>query len=137
MSVTLVPSVSGGLPALRYGDTVPAPSDVSVESAVTARPDDLARYAVTFGSFRLLAGQHLLLESGQPVRLGSRALDILIALIERRGETVTNEELMNNRVRSTSNRGAPPRWRGGALLQLRRSGDPTLRKLWAVRRGFP
>jgi len=61
---------------------------------VTVRPDDLARYAVAFGSFRLLAGQHLLLESGQPVRLGSRALDILIALIERHGETVTNEELI-------------------------------------------
>jgi DNA-binding winged helix-turn-helix (wHTH) protein len=35
-----------------------------------------------FGSFRLVPGQRVLLEDGKPLRLGSRALDILITLVE-------------------------------------------------------
>jgi DNA-binding winged helix-turn-helix (wHTH) protein len=49
---------------------------------------------ISFGSFRLLPSQHLLLEGDKPVALGSRAMDILIALVERPGELVTKEELM-------------------------------------------
>ena len=50
--------------------------------------------SIWFGAFCLLPGQRLLLEADQPVPLGSRALDILIALIERHGELVTRKELM-------------------------------------------
>ena len=50
--------------------------------------------AILFGPFCLLPTQRLLLEADQPVRLGSRALDILIALIERHGELVTKKEIM-------------------------------------------
>ena len=50
---------------------------------------------VSFGPFRLLAAQFLLLEGDKPVPLGSRALEILIALLERPGELVTKEELMD------------------------------------------
>jgi DNA-binding winged helix-turn-helix (wHTH) protein len=50
--------------------------------------------AISFGPFRLLAEQRLLLEGDKPVRLGSRAFDILAALIERAGEVVGKEELM-------------------------------------------
>jgi Transcriptional regulatory protein, C terminal len=35
-----------------------------------------------------------LLEGGQPVRLGSRAFDILLALLGRPGEVISKEELM-------------------------------------------
>jgi DNA-binding winged helix-turn-helix (wHTH) protein len=42
--------------------------------------------AATFGPFRLLPEQLLLLEGEAPVRLGSRALEILTALVERAGE---------------------------------------------------
>jgi predicted ATPase/DNA-binding winged helix-turn-helix (wHTH) protein len=49
---------------------------------------------VSFGPFRLDPLQRLLLEGDKPVRLGSRALDILIALTERPGELVGKEELM-------------------------------------------
>jgi DNA-binding winged helix-turn-helix (wHTH) protein len=59
------------------------------QSFPTAEP------AITFGPFRLLPAQRLLLETGKAVRLGSRALDILIALIERAGQVVRKEELMN------------------------------------------
>jgi DNA-binding winged helix-turn-helix (wHTH) protein len=50
--------------------------------------------AISFGSFRLLPSQRLLLEGGQPVRLGSRAFDILAALVERAGRVVPREELI-------------------------------------------
>ena len=49
---------------------------------------------VSFGSFRLLRTQFLLLEGDKPVPLGSRALEILIALLERRGELVSKRDLM-------------------------------------------
>src|SRR5258705_13601422 len=50
--------------------------------------------AVAFGPFRLLSPQRLLLEGGKPVRLGSRAFEILAALVERAGEVVSKEELI-------------------------------------------
>src|SRR4051812_33798063 len=49
--------------------------------------------AISFGPFRLLAARGLLLEGDKPVRLGSRAFDILAALVERAGEVVGKEEL--------------------------------------------
>ena len=48
----------------------------------------------SFGSFRLLPTQRLLLSGDEPVRVGSRALDILIVLVERAGELVSKDELM-------------------------------------------
>jgi predicted ATPase/DNA-binding winged helix-turn-helix (wHTH) protein len=64
-------------------------------SAVT-EPQALASggTAFGFGPFRLLSAQRLLLEGDKPVRLGSRAFDILIALVERAGEVVGKEELI-------------------------------------------
>ena len=49
---------------------------------------------VLFGPFRLLPTQFLLLEGDKPVHLGSRALEILIVLLERRGQLVSKQELM-------------------------------------------
>jgi DNA-binding winged helix-turn-helix (wHTH) protein len=49
---------------------------------------------VSFGPFRLFPKQFLLLEGGKPVPLGSRALNILIILLERPGELVSKEELL-------------------------------------------
>lgn len=50
--------------------------------------------AILFGPFCLLPEQRLLLQADKPVSLGSRALDILIALVERRGDLVSKGELM-------------------------------------------
>ena len=50
--------------------------------------------AISFGPYRLLAAQRLLLEGGKPVRLGGRAFDILTALVERAGEIVGKDELI-------------------------------------------
>jgi DNA-binding winged helix-turn-helix (wHTH) protein len=49
---------------------------------------------VSFGPFRLLPTQFLLLESDKPVPLGSRALEILIVLLERPGELISKQELI-------------------------------------------
>jgi predicted ATPase/DNA-binding winged helix-turn-helix (wHTH) protein len=63
-------------------------------STDVARIDHSNAITICFGSFRLLPAQRLLLEGDQPLRLGSRALEILIALVERSGELVGKEELM-------------------------------------------
>ena len=47
-----------------------------------------------FGRFRFDVAQRQLSREGVPVRLGSRALDILWALVSARGDVVTKEELM-------------------------------------------
>jgi predicted ATPase len=47
-----------------------------------------------FGSFRLIPAQRVLLGDGKPLRLGSRALDILIALVEGAGETIHKDRLI-------------------------------------------
>jgi DNA-binding winged helix-turn-helix (wHTH) protein len=56
--------------------------------------DRAAPTEVSFGPFRLLPTQFLLLEDRKPVPLGSRALEILIALLERPGELISKQELM-------------------------------------------
>ena len=50
---------------------------------------------VRFGPFTLITSERLLLCEGEPVRIGSRALDILIALVTRAGEVITKEELIS------------------------------------------
>ncbi len=52
------------------------------------------RPTIAFGPFRLLPSQHLLLEGDEQVALGSRAFDILVALVERAGQVVGKEDLI-------------------------------------------
>jgi len=47
-----------------------------------------------FGPFRVSPRTRLLLKGDKPVQLGSRALDILLALLEHPGELVSNETLV-------------------------------------------
>jgi predicted ATPase/DNA-binding winged helix-turn-helix (wHTH) protein len=49
---------------------------------------------VVFGPFQLIESERLLLREGQPVGIGSRALDILVVLVRKAGEVVTRRELM-------------------------------------------
>jgi hypothetical protein len=50
---------------------------------------------LSFGPFSLCAAERLLKKADKPIALGGRALDILIALVERAGEVVTNKELIS------------------------------------------
>jgi predicted ATPase/DNA-binding winged helix-turn-helix (wHTH) protein len=61
---------------------------------VADRAVSASEHAISFGPFRLIPKQRLLLEGDKQVRLGSRALDILIALLERPGEVVGKDELV-------------------------------------------
>src|SRR6185503_14190988 len=54
-----------------------------------------AATAILFGPFRLLPAQRLLLEGNEPVRIGSRALEVLIVLVEQHGELVSKKVLMS------------------------------------------
>ncbi len=49
----------------------------------------------TFGRFTVLADERQLLVDGMPARLGGRAFDVLLALIQRRDRVVTKEELLD------------------------------------------
>jgi len=62
--------------------------------AKRTEPADAAPTEVSFGPFRLLPRQFLLLEGDKPVALGGRALEILTVLLERPGELVSKQELM-------------------------------------------
>ncbi|MER8826433.1 transcriptional regulator [Mesorhizobium sp. M0938] len=53
----------------------------------------VADSAFAFGSFLLYPERHLLLKNDEPVTIGSRALEILIALTEHAGELATKDEL--------------------------------------------
>lgn len=61
---------------------------------------DVEIYA--FGTFQLIPGQCLLLGDGGPLRLGSRALDILTVLIESAGETISNSQIISRVWQTTS-----------------------------------
>ena len=49
---------------------------------------------IAFGRFLLFPHRRELLADGQPVRLGGRAFDVLMALIEARGAVVSKNLLM-------------------------------------------
>jgi len=68
----------------------PSSSEVEVVDLAAASGER----AFSFGPFHLLPDRRLLLEGDKLVRLGSRALDILIALVEHPGELVGKDELI-------------------------------------------
>jgi DNA-binding winged helix-turn-helix (wHTH) protein len=49
---------------------------------------------ITFGPFRLYPQQRLLFRADAPLRLGSRARELLLILVERAGEVVKKSELV-------------------------------------------
>ena len=56
----------------------------------------MASDEVRFGPFRLDISQRLLWRDGDPVRIGSRATDILCTLVAANGKVVTKSELMSS-----------------------------------------
>lgn len=49
---------------------------------------------LAFGPFQLYAGQKLLLNQGEPVRLGGRAIDLLLALVRQPGQLLSHRDLV-------------------------------------------
>ena len=54
----------------------------------------VSEQAFAFGPFQLVPSRRLLLMEGKPVALGSRALDILIVLVGRAGEVLSNDHVI-------------------------------------------
>lgn len=50
---------------------------------------------LAFGPYRLMPLQRIILRDSKPLQLGSRAREILVALVERAGEVVEKRELLN------------------------------------------
>src|SRR5258708_39051434 len=55
------------------------------------QPEDV----LSFGPFNLFAAERLLKKANEPIALGGRAIDILIALVEQAGEVVPQRELIS------------------------------------------
>lgn len=55
-----------------------------------------------FGDYLFVPGRQLLLKSGQVVRVGCRALDLLAAFVQRPGEVLTKRELLEEAWPSTT-----------------------------------
>ena len=83
-------------PELDVGRAVQRPDAARPLFEKRTEPAGATPTEVSFGSFRLLRTQFLLLEGDEPVPLGSRALEILIALLERHGELVSKQDLIAN-----------------------------------------
>ena len=57
------------------------------------QPSSFAAY--TFGRFVLRPRERLLLADGVPIELGSRAVDVLLVLVEADGRLLTKEALLD------------------------------------------
>src|SRR5271170_4901024 len=76
----------------RFEDLIADPLSEDNAAAVGDHASFVAA-AFTFGDFQLQPRDRVLLEDDNPVRLGGRALDVLILLVERAGEVVSKEEI--------------------------------------------
>ncbi len=71
----------------RHRDNSPIPEDRLSRAA--------AEPALEFGRFSVLLRQRQLVADGVPIELGTRALDLLLVLLEADGSLVTKDELMS------------------------------------------
>jgi DNA-binding winged helix-turn-helix (wHTH) protein len=70
----------------RFSNVLQLPCHIGVKSAAQA--------SLGFGRFRVLLRQRQLLADELPVELGTRAFDLLLALLESDGSLVTKEQLL-------------------------------------------
>jgi len=88
------------------GEAVPSPLTETRGNRPPIRRDDAPRAkqssgpfgdaaTVEFGRFRVLLRQRVLLSETVPIALGTRAFDLLLALLEADGALVTKEELLS------------------------------------------
>jgi DNA-binding winged helix-turn-helix (wHTH) protein len=89
-------SVDAGFGVSRGRDTTTSGGAEIVipDSAVKHRPNAALGYC-SFGPFRFFLLQRVLVRAGTPLRIGSRAREILLALVERAGEVVSKRELIS------------------------------------------
>ena len=64
---------------------------------MSERNESMREQAVAFGPYLLFRSRKILLENNRSVPVGNRALDILIALVDRAGEVVSKNDLMKSK----------------------------------------
>jgi predicted ATPase/DNA-binding winged helix-turn-helix (wHTH) protein len=64
-----------------------------IRTGMSVQPDSAVGERITFGEFELAPVARALWRRGEQIRLGSRALDILIALASRPGQIVSKDDL--------------------------------------------
>src|SRR5687768_12511788 len=69
-------------------------TEVPQECAVPGAPPECSGRSFAFGPFTLVPERQLLLRGDAPVRIGGRALDILLVLVEQAGAVVGKRELI-------------------------------------------
>jgi predicted ATPase/DNA-binding winged helix-turn-helix (wHTH) protein len=62
---------------------------------MASAPAHTAQGLIAFGPFRLSPAERLIEKDGKPLELGGRAMDILIALVERAGDVVSQRDLID------------------------------------------
>ena len=80
--------------------------------------------ALRFGPFVLLPSERILLEGGQALRIGDRALEILMLLLQRAGQVVTKKELIAHAWPNTVVEAINLRVNIAALRRVLRDGKP-------------
>jgi predicted ATPase/DNA-binding winged helix-turn-helix (wHTH) protein len=88
--------------------------------------------ALSFGAFCLSSDTRLLERDGMPVHLGSRAMDILIALTERAGEVVSSRQLIARIWSGTRIEKGSLRFHVAALRKVLAEGQPETRYITNV-----
>ena len=68
---------------------------MTLNSAISSSKNASAIDDFRFGPFQLSGHERLLQQNGRPLSISSRALEILIALVERPGEVVSHKELIS------------------------------------------
>ena len=95
MATASLHSLLIGAPALARSHPEPSSNPVQLSFSKATKAAALTLREIAFGRFRLFPTQFLLLEGEEQTRLGSRALEILAVLLERPGELVSKQELMD------------------------------------------
>lgn len=57
--------------------------------------ETLTKQTFTFADFELDAAKRLLLKQGKPVALNSKTFDLLLTMVENRGQVLSKEDLLN------------------------------------------
>jgi DNA-binding winged helix-turn-helix (wHTH) protein len=74
--------------------TSPPGTNAGLAIQTIYQENDPSELEISFGPFRLFRARRLLLKGSEPVPVGGRAFDLLIALVERPGEVVSKSELI-------------------------------------------
>lgn len=88
--------------------------------------------AISFGHFRLFPTPRLLLKGDKPTRTGSRALEILIYLVQHAGEVVDKDELISRAWPKTSVEEANLRVHIAALRKVLGDSEASARYITTV-----